>query len=66
MPKQYGTNDDVVGEIDDVTPRIIRKVCAVRYDCSTRTVRDDYSYSTRTVQYSRSLPSNRTRAVQRR
>ena len=25
--------------------------CEVRYDYSTRTVRDDYSYSTRTVQY---------------
>ena len=60
MTKQYEVTDEVIGEIDDVTPS------AVRYDYSTRTVRDDYSYSTRTVQYSRSLPSNRARAVQRR
>ena len=33
------------------------------YSYSTRTVRDDYSYGTRTVQYSRSLPSTSTRTV---
>ena len=56
-PKQYRKNNEVIGEIDDIAPRFILNPCAVRYDYSTRTVRDDYSYGTRTVQYSRSLPS---------
>ena len=55
IPKQYEDNDLVIGEIDDVIPRFICALsetpCEVRYDYSTRTVRDDYSYSTRTVQY---------------
>ena len=70
MTKQYGFNDEVIGEIDDVTPRIIRNPVRskirLQYSYESRTVRDDYSYGTRTVQYSRSLPSNRTRAVRRR
>ena len=75
MTKQYGLNDEVIGDIDDVTPRFIRnparsKIRLHQYSnyisTRTRTVRGDYSYGTRTVQYSRSLPSNRTRAVQRR
>ena len=68
MTKRYGVNDEVIGEIDDVTPRIIRNpvrsIIRLQYSYGARRLL--LRYGTRTVQYSRSLPSNRTRAVQRR
>ena len=53
IPKQYEDNDVVIGEIDDVTLRFIQNPVRsnIRLQYSYCTVRDDYSYSTRTVQY---------------
>ena len=68
MPKQYDKNDEVIGEIDDSSPRFIRNPVRgkirLQYSYGARRLLVQYSYCA--VLYSRSLPSNRTRAVQRR
>ena len=65
MTKQYKVNDEVIGEIDDVIPRFIqnpvRSKIRLQYSYGARRLL--VLYSTRTVQYSRSLPSNRTRTA---
>ena len=47
MPKQYEYNDEVIGEIDDITPRFIRNPVRSK-------IRLQYSYGARRllVQYS--------------
>ena len=50
MTKQYGVNDEVIGEIDDVTPRIIRNPVRskirLQYSYGARRLLVRYSYCT--------------------